>query len=461
MNRLNSLRFATVAALVSFSPLARASIFEVTHDGREAVDPAVNFAADCLGEVEAEDCPARSAALQSELVEALGQLSAYDDDETVGLFQSSVDSENPQLQELALRYFAYRSTPPVDLWAKAREFFFGPAPSVGHPSAELLARSMDAVDQELSALYLEGRSRASHGGQLPEGAAFTDSWAEGSVRDRLLEDLQMFAPRERFGDETRLLMIDRFVTDLYGPTPAELDVPVTGFVTDAKLAEVVAHFTSVFGTQPFGSLAEASARQPALLLELSDLQTRLLAGDTSVAAKLQEVILELTELQNVMSAGARLSLDYLGCADHRFWIETEGGEPRLGALRRAVSVGTDAHLERTVIRYFNAEGAQATGGGFGEGGAAGEGGANVQGDAGSDATGTGGRTGSGGRNATGGIDASAGEGDDTSNPNDDSGCSCALPGRGPNGLAAWLLLALGYGAWKKRRSALASGATPR
>jgi hypothetical protein len=408
-----------------------------------AVDPAVDFAADCLGEVEAEDCPARSAALQAELVETLGQLSAYDDAETVGLFRANVDSENPQLQELALRYFAYQSSPPEDLWGKAREFFFGPSPGVGHPSAELLAHSMDALDQELSALYLEGRPRASHGGQLPEGAAFTDSWAEGSVRDRLLEDLQAFAPGERFGDETRLLMIDRFVTDLYGPTPAELNVPVTGFVTDAKMADVVAHFTSVFGVPPFGSLAEANARQPALLVELSDLQERLLAGDKSAAVRLQEVILELTALQNVLSAGARLSLDYLGCADHSFWLETEGGEPQSGALRRAVTVGTDAHLERTVIRYFNAEGAQATGGATGEGGTA------SQGDAGGDATGAGGRTGSGGRNATGGIDGSAG--DNTGKPDADSGCSCALPRRAPKGLAAWLLLALGYGVWQKRR----------
>jgi MYXO-CTERM domain-containing protein len=293
---------------------------------------------------------------------------------------------------------------------------------------------------------LEGRPRASHGGQLPEGSAFTDSWAQGSVRDRLLEDLQMFAPSERFADETRLLMIDRFVTDVYAPTPTEPNVPVTGFVTDTEMAEVVAHFTSVFGTPPFGSLEEANAQQPALLLELSDLQQRLLAGDQSAAPRLGEVVLELTALQNVLSAGARLSLDYLGCADHTFWLETEGGEPQSGALRRAVTVGTDAHLERTVIRYFNAEGAQATGG------TAGEGGATSPGDAGSDATGTGGRAGSGGRNATGGIDGSAGEVGETGKPNDDSGCSCALPGRAPDGLAAWLLLALGYGAWQKRRS---------
>jgi hypothetical protein len=454
MTRLNSLGLATLAACISFSPLARASIFEVIHDGRVAVDPAVDFAADCLGAVEAEDCPARSAALQSELVETLGLLSAYDDAETVSLFQSTVDSENPQLQELALRYFAYRPSPPQDLWAKAREFFFGPSPALGHPSAELLAHSMDALDQELSALYLEGRPRASHGGDLPQGAAFTDSWAEGSVRDRLLEDLQAFAPGDRFAAETRLLMSDRFVTDVYGPSPGEPNIPVTGFVTDAKMADVVAHFTSVFGTEPFGSLEEANAQQPILLQELSDLQQRLQAGDKSVVARLQQVIIELTDLQNVLSAGMRLSLDALGCADHSFWLETEGGEPLSGPLRRAVTVGTDPHLERTVIRYFNAEGAQAAsgeGGATGEGDATGEGGAASPGDAGSDGNGTGGHIGSGG-NASGGIDGSAGEADDTGKASDDSGCSCALPRRAPSGLTAWLLVALGYGAWRKRRT---------
>jgi hypothetical protein len=442
---MKALCLGGLLAAVALSTSARAETFVIDYEDREAVDPAEGFEEDCWGESEAEDCPERAAALTAELVESLGKLDMHTDATTVALFEAAVQMDEPRLQAMGLRYFANRRTPPDDLWAKAREFFFGPEPVVGHPSAELLGQSLEDADLELSRLYLEGRPYETHGGELPQGAGETDSWADGRVKDAVLDELSAFDADERFPDAERLLMLDRFIAVGFA-SPAE-DIPVTAFVTEAPLSDVEEHFRTLFGVDSYPSVESSTARQTALLTELSDLQQRLAQGDNSAAERLQEVVTELTEAQGAASAGTRLGLAELGASDHVFWLDGTFEDP-FAPVPRAVAIGTDARVEGTVIRYFGGRTSGSSnpdpgGGAPGAGGSAGEGTGN----------GSGGRAGRGGQTGNGAGAGNAGDegaDDGSSGDDDDSGCGCAVPGRNSAALPFSVALALALGLWRRR-----------
>jgi hypothetical protein len=448
--RMKALCLTVLVSAVALSTSAQAETFVIDYENREAVDPAEGFEEDCWGESEAEDCPERAAALTAELVESLGKLDMHTDASTVALFEAAIEMNEPRLQAMGLRYFANHRTPPDDLWAKAREFFFGPEPVVGHPSAELLRQSLEDADLELSRLYLEGRPHETHGGELPQGAGETDSWADGRVKDAALDELLAFGADERFPDAERLLMLDRFIPAGF-TNPAE-EIPVTAFVTGALISDVEEHFRTLFGVDPYPSVESSTERQTALLTELSDLQERVAQGDNSAAKRLQEVVTELTEVQEAATAGSRLGLAAVDASDHVFWLDGTLEDP-FAPLPRAVAVGTDTRLEATVIRYFGGQASPSSnpdpnGGAPGEGGAAGDGTGNVSG--GRAGAGRGGQTGSGGRPGNAGEAGERGDDVDDDDDDGDSGCGCAVPGRNSAALPLSIALVLALGLVRRR-----------
>lgn len=428
---MKALRYAVVCALLTFCPSAFADTFSIDYTDVPQSDPLENFDADCNGSDEAADCADRAVALQAELVEVLGALGLRDDDETAALFQTAVDMPDPQLQEIGLRYFAYQAPPPDDLWSKARDFFFGPQANVGQPSAELLSRSLEAADQELARVYLEGRPTSTRGGSTPSGAGLTDSWALGAAQDSLLDDVAPFTAEERFPDQTRLLMLDRFVGDPFGGDLLTRDIPVTGFVTNASTEEVEAHFKTVFGTDPYPSLDRINTQLQELNTELADLQIKLMSGDVSVAARFGQVAEQMQQLQQVSTLASRLSLASLDCSDHEFWADTSLEDALTGPLPRAVTLGMDARVGSNVIRYI---GGQSSGTINPSGGTSGDGGAGEN-------------DGSGGNS----DQAEGGDGGSVSTPRkDSSGCGCSLPAS--THAPTWLALAPLALALRRRRA---------
>lgn len=441
---MRTIRTAAFMGALLCASNAWADTFTIERGDYDPVDPSANFEEDCLGETEAEDCPERAAALHAELVELLGSLGSRNDPETVALFEAVSEMEDPRLQQVALRYFSYVTEPPSGLWEKARAFFFGPDPSVGHPSAELLGKSMEDLDQELSRLYLAGRPSYTYGGEFPSGMGIEDSWAESRARDVLLDAVDSFPESDRFPEASRLLMLDRFVTDpFWGDSLGQ--TPVTGFVTEAPLSDVEEHFTSVFGAAPHPSPEQSFVAQQELVQELLELQQRIMSGDFSVGERIEEVGFELQAAQEAALLGTRLGLEAIEATDHVFWIEGSPDSLSDAPLGRAVAVAIDPRLDLPVIRYFAAQtGATAEPGG-------GEGGADGGGSAGEGQSG--GRSGTGNRGGRpGNGDASAGEGatdgEDGDGSKDDSGCGCALPGSSSGSSALWLLAPL---AWALRR----------
>ena len=345
--------------------VAHAETFVIDYENRSAVDPAATFEADCLGTTEAADCSQRAALLASELVELLGTLEGYSDAETEALFKAAATLDDPRLQALAVRYFANRSELPTDLWAQLKVFFFGPDATIGQPSAELLAKSLEEADQELARIYLEGRPSEGYGGSLPSGTGETDPWAEAQARDAELDAVDAFAPEQLFTPATRLLMVDRFIS---GFSDAQTQVPVTGFVTDESVAKVTAHFKALFGRDPYPSLTSSQAKFAALNMELATLQERLQAGDTSVAERFGQVVMELQTVQAAVTLGGLLGLEALGYGDHVYWVDGSIDDLYTQPLPRAVTLGTDALLGRTVIRYVNGQTGDAPLPGDGDGG---------------------------------------------------------------------------------------------
>lgn len=363
---------AFLAALSLCAP-AGADTFGIDRENQALAEDDTTFDVDCGGPVEDEaaDCAERAAALHAELVDLLSGLSGESDARTVALFESVATMNDPQLQAMALRYFAAQPEAPVSLWDQAREFFFGPDAVVGHPSAELLASSAEEIEQQLSEAYLEGRPLPNHGGELPEGAGFEDSWALGHTQDARLDDVPSFIEAELFPEATRLLMLDRFIVDAFDPDADPEGIPVTAFVTDADVSEVEAHFTSVFGGEPYPPLAELEARQDELSAELNDLAMNF--SDPAAATRFQELSEELQENQVALLVAGQLGLDSDEYADHVFWATLSSDQFAMGPMPRAVTLGTDTRLEGHVIRYVNGAASDDVGSPSGSGGANGEG----------------------------------------------------------------------------------------
>jgi hypothetical protein len=363
-------------------------------------------------------------------VELLGTLEGYSDAETEALFKTATTLDDPRLQALAVRYFANRSEVPSDLWAQLKVFFFGPDATIGQPSAELLAKSLEAADQELARIYLEGRPADGYGGNLPSESGENDSWAVAQARDAELDALDAFADGQRFEPATRLLMVDRFIS---GFTEAQTEVPATGFVTDESVAIVTAHFKALFGKDPYPSVAASQAKLEALNAELLMLQERLQAGDTTAGERLGEVVMELQTYQAALSLGGLLGLEALGYGDHVFWVDGSADDLYTKPLPRAVTLGTDALLKRTVIRYVNGQ--------SGDGPAPGDGDGTVgDGDAGA-----------GDGDATGDGDALPGEGEPGGKKGSGGGCTVAHAG---TSLAPWAMLGIVLTVTRRRRKGL-------
>jgi hypothetical protein len=407
---------------------ARAETFVIDYEGRTAVDPAEGFEADCLGTTEAADCAQRAALLTGELVEVLGTLEGYADAETTALFETAATLADPRLQALSVRYFANRAELPSDLWSQLKTFFFGPDASVGQPSAELLQRSLDEADQELARLYLEGRSGEGYGGSLPSASGADDPWAEACARDAQLDAVDAFAEDTRFTPATRLLMIDRFISSF---TDVETQIPVTGFVTDESVAKVTAHFTALFGREPYPPVATSQTKLAELNMELVALQERLLAGDTTAGERLAEVVDEMQVHQTAAALAGALGLEQMGAADHVYWVDGVPEDVYTSPLPRAVAVGTDAQLARTAIRYINGQNGDAPAPGDGDGDG--------------DGDGTDGGTGGGDG------DGQPGEGDTGDDKGGGSG-GCSVT-RSQSCAALWLVPALAFLVRRRRRTA--------
>jgi hypothetical protein len=332
--------------------VAHAETFTISYENRAAVDPAENFDADCLGATEKADCDVRAAALEAELVEMLGELEGLRDSETQGLFTAAVQTESPAVREVGLRYFSRLRTLPTDLWSNVKTFFLGPDPAVGQASAEVLAFSSAEVDQQLSDLYLDFRSSDRYGNDPPDETGGMDPWAEACAEDALLDEVPAFPEAQRFSPASRLLMIDSFMDGFVGGSTVRM--PVSGFVTDASKATVEAHFSALFKKQPHPPAAETQAKLQALNLELTTLTERIQRGDQAAATRLQQVLDEVTKLSDASIAFSVVPIDEQACPDCVLWIDASGEDVYSKGIGRAVAVGTDPLLAKTVIRYIGA-----------------------------------------------------------------------------------------------------------
>ncbi|MFO0724430.1 MAG: hypothetical protein U1E65_11640 [Myxococcota bacterium] len=346
---------AILLSLTLLAPSAAgARTFSIDYGNAVPVDPAAGFDTDCWGEVEAPDCSARAALIETALLENLDALSGRADPATRAVFEAAVSLESPDVRAVALRYFAAVGAPPTSLSAKIHDFFFGPDSDVGYPAAEVYARSTEDTERELARRYQEGRASPNYTGAAPSTVGLDDAWAIGFVQDRLWDQMTSFSPDEIFQPASRLLMLDRMTVDLFAdPTD---QIPVTSFVTDAPLAEVTAHFTTLFGGPPNEALSAARAHTEALQAELMPLEARAIAGDTAAIARLREVSEQLQAAQQAQLIGERLGLEGLGCLDQIYWNAAPAANAATGPSLRAVVVGTDPGLGRTVIRYINGQG---------------------------------------------------------------------------------------------------------
>lgn len=349
---MKTMRLTAVACVLLFSAHARADTFVLDYTNLPSTDPATNFEADCLGDTEAETCFQRAAVLEAELVEILGSLEGRGDAETIALFERAVGAASPNLQRIGLRYFSRKQNLPATLATRVKEFFFGPQASVGQPSAVLLSNSEDDIERYLADLYLEARPTSGYGGYLPQESGEHDPWAHAQAQDWLWDSVHSFGETQRFAPAERLLMVDRSI-QAFGSNEASLAIPVTGFVTDANTERVISHFSTLFGSKPYPSLVDAQAQLNAINVELLEVQQKLLAGDTSVAPRLQALLQEMEPLHAAANLGVVLSLEELGRENDVFWVDGKADDAFTSPLRRAVSVGAEEGLEGTAIRYFS------------------------------------------------------------------------------------------------------------
>lgn len=435
-------RFASLGALALFtsaaltaSTAAHADVIRLDADSAAlGIDPAADFDAECLGPAPLEDCDARAALIEAELVSILAQLENDSDPKTLPIFQEAIDLDSPLVQTMAMRYLARADQQPTDFLSKVRTFFLGPDAPLGVSAAEVLRDSADETDQAISELYRQERRAADY---APTSTPTTDPDATNDdlvlacTKDARLNAMAAFAPEEQFAPAERLLMYDRFLTSFVA---AGNDYPVTSFVTDASLESVSAFFTKRFG-KSYGPYGDAQTHYQELTLELVGLQAAAQKGDQAAIARIQQIGEELQSLQGLISLGSYLQLPSIHAENDLIWIE---GNPDdlLSNPTRAVTAGTDASLGKTVIRYINAPKGTSSGGVGGAGGTSGAGGKSAGGRSGGGAAGNSGAAGSTGSK-------------------DDSGCGCSLPGA-PSTQSGLLALAgaalVAMGSRRRRRS---------
>jgi MYXO-CTERM domain-containing protein len=404
--------------LAVWSTNARADLRRIPDDG-SGDDPAATFDADCLGETQAEDCEARAALIEGEIVALLAQLEGDGDPATRALFERALELESPFVRAMAVRYLAQASAQPTDFLSSVKTFFLGPDAPLGVASSVALENLGEPSDQALAELYREQRPESAYSSQDFSDEPEDDRLLQACIKDSRLGMMLSFGAEEQFSPAVRLLMYDRFAPALLD---ANEDYPVTAFATEASVDEVLAFFTDLFG-EPYPPSADSEARLAELSMRFAELQGAAASGDQKAIEELIALSEELTQLQQVASLQAYLQLPALHAENA--WVFLDGTiEDFTTAPTRAVTVGEDAALGTTVIRYLNAAPIGADGGvGNGQAGAPSQGG----GGAASPDDGDGGAS-DGGRA--------------TKSPDD--GCGCSVPGapRKAAGLAALFLLGL-------------------
>lgn len=416
--------FALIAALLvaAWSSTARADIIRI-HDDGTGDDPAATFDADCLGETQAEDCAERAALIEGELVMLLSQLEGDVDPATQALFEGALELDSPFVRAMAVHYLSRAEAQPTDFLSNVKAFFLGPDAPLGVASSSALERLGEQSDQDLAELYREQRPESAYSPQDPSEDPEQERLLQASIRDSRLGMMLSFSAEERFSPAERLLMYDRFVSALFDPAQ---DYPVTAFVTDASVEDVSAFFTELFG-DPYPPSADSEARLAELSMQLVELQGAAASGDQAAIKKLLALSEELTEAQQAASLQAYLQLPVLHAEND--WVFLDGTlEDFAMTPTRAVTVGEDALLGKTVIRYINAPPAGAAGVGNGQAGASG------QGSAGAAPTGEGG-----------------GGDDDRAVKSSDDGCGCSVPGAPRNAAGLGALTLLGLVLLRRRR----------
>jgi MYXO-CTERM domain-containing protein len=419
MNASHHLRWFTLAAallVAVWSSNARADVPRIFDDGT-GDDPAATFDADCLGETQAEDCEARAALIEGELVMLLSQLEGDVDPATQALFEGALELDSPFVKAMAVSYLSRADAQPTDFLSNVKTFFLGPDAPLGTASSAALESLGEPSDQELAVLFREQRPESAYSGQSVSADPEEERLLQACIKDSRLDMMLSFGEEMQFRPAQRLLMYDRFVSALLDPTE---DYPVTAFVTDASVAEVSAFFSELFG-DPYPPSADSEERLQELTMQLVELQGAAASGDPEAIMQLVALTDELTRVQQVASLQAYLQLPALHAENDWVWLDGSIEDFAM-APARAVTVGEDALLGKTVIRYINAP-PVGEGGGVGSGQA----GAPSQGSGGAGPSGEGG----------------AGDGDRAAKSADD-GCGCSVPGapRGVAGLGAIAVLGL-------------------
>lgn len=412
--------FALVAALLVavWSSNARADVPRIPDDGT-GDDPAATFDADCLGETQAEDCEARAALIEGELVMLLSQLEGDVDPATQALFERALELDSPFVKAVAVSYLSRADAQPTGFLSNVKAFFLGPDAPLGTTSSAALAGLGEPNDQELAELFREQRPESAYAPQPVSADPEEERLLQACIEDSRFDMMLSFSEAEQFSPAQRLLMYDRFVSALLDPTE---DYPVTAFVTEASVQEVSAFFSELFG-DPYPPSADSEARLQELTMQLVELQGAAASGDQEAIMQLVALSEELTRVQQVASLQVYLQLPALHAENDWVWLDGSIEDFAM-APARAVTVGEDALLGKTVIRYINAPPVGAGGGvGSGQAGAPGQG--------------------SGGAGPPGRGEGGAGDGDRAAKSPED-GCGCSVPGapRGAAGLGAMAVLAL-------------------
>jgi MYXO-CTERM domain-containing protein len=433
--RLDARSFVRALALVAavlvavWSSSARADVPRIPDDGT-GDDPAATFDADCLGEMQAEDCQARAALIEGEIVTLLSQLDGDVDPATQELFERALELDSPFVRAMAVRYLSRAEAQPTDFLSSVKTFFLGPDAPLGVASSAALESLGEPSDQDLAELYREQRSESDYSPQEVSADPEEERLLQACIKDSRLDMMLSFSEEEQFSPAERSLMYDRFVTALLDPTE---DYPVTAFVTDASVDEVIDFFTELFG-DPYPPSADSEARLAELSLQLVELQGAAASGDQEAIEQLIALSEELTQVQQVASLQAYLQLPALHAEND--WVFLDGSlEDFTMSPARAVTVGEDALLGKTVIRYINAP-PVGTGGGVGSGQA----GAPGQGSGGAASPGDGESDGEGG----------ASDGDRPAKSPDD-GCGCSVPGAPREAAGLGALAVLGLMLLRRRR----------
>jgi MYXO-CTERM domain-containing protein len=426
-NLLNARSFVRLFALAAvllvavWSSNAPADVPRITDDGT-GDDPAATFDADCLGETQAEDCDARAALIEGELVMLLSQLEGDVDPATQALFEGALELDSPFVKAMAVRYLSRAEAQPTDFLSNVKTFFLGPDAPLGVASSAALESLGEPSDQDLAELYREQRSESAYSPQDVSADPEEERLLQACIKDSRLDMMLSFSAEEQFSPAERLLMYDRFVTALLDPTTE--DYPVTAFVTDASVEEVSAFFTELFG-DPYPPSADSEARLAELSMQLAELQGPAANGDQEAIEQLIALSEEITQVQQLASLQAYLQLPVLHAENDLVFLDGSLEDFAMSPAR-AVTVGEDALLGQTVIRYINAPLVGAGGGGNGQAGAPGQGGGAAQ----------------------------PGDGDDRATKSADDGCGCSVPGAPREAAGLGALTVLGLILLRRRRQAL-------